>query len=102
LSDSENCASSQSGDWESGSQSILFFLVPKLRLGMPTIKLCLMFNRYQSCFILLTRQAELGNRHSQTGVWEREIESQYLPLLTLFGIFLGIGGIYVLIKMVAL
>jgi len=30
------------------------------------------------------------------------IESQYLPLLTLFGIFLGIGGIYVLIKMVAL
>jgi hypothetical protein len=28
---------------------------------MPTLKLCLMFNRYESCFILLVLQAELGN-----------------------------------------
>jgi hypothetical protein len=29
-------------------------------------------------FCLLTHQAELGNRHSQTGVWERELIQKYV------------------------
>jgi hypothetical protein len=40
---------------------------------MPTFKLCLMFNRDEYELVLLsTRQAELDNSNSQTGVWERD------------------------------
>jgi hypothetical protein len=49
---------------------------PSSGLGMPTFKLCLMFNfinKRINLFYSLTHQAELGYRHSQTGVWEREI-----------------------------
>gem|GEM_PF-6155461 len=44
---------------------------------MLTFKLCLMFNRdeYELVLFISTRQAELGNSHSQTGV-ERDKASE--------------------------
>jgi len=49
---------------------------PRSGLGMPTLKLCLtlcVMNIKINLFYSVAHQAELGNRHSQTGVWERVI-----------------------------
>ncbi|OYV15865.1 MAG: hypothetical protein CG439_2354, partial [Methylococcaceae bacterium NSP1-2] len=45
---------------------------PSSGLGMTTHKLCLTEHK-DKLVLFMTRQAELGNRHSQTGVWERAV-----------------------------
>jgi hypothetical protein len=52
-------------------------LVPKLWLGNAYPQALLDVSIKMNLFCLLTHQAELGNRHSQTGVWEREQVTHY-------------------------
>jgi hypothetical protein len=44
---------------------------------MPALKLCLVLMVVNVNILLMTHQAELGNKHSQTGVWERDIRTNF-------------------------